>query len=336
MKQDCDKRIYRIIASQVEKPLLYGFSGGKFNDDGDKVTAYTYVVFSQVSNDGYSYYLDKIGGSLALNVDLEKQKKYIGDGAYQLKTPQECIEEGIYKSYGVRFIGMFYENDWYLMKELVYFGETVTEEYARNVLSFNTSQNIWDDDLFIPYENIKKNSTFINSEMDEFKDYPYLIAIIKQQKKGAVNHAFRRYMNEIIFLPFVQKMKMFFPVEYANFIPLYSDDYELIFPENKKHILMVAMVENENELCRIEYFFYQVEQKKIYKWTYLPVENYGHSFHYSPEIIEQLSKISSWKDYTQLNSSCTLDDDNFWNDYVLKQESGEYIYLQAINFNHNN
>jgi len=48
------------------------------------------------------------------------------------------------------------------------------------------------------------------------------------------------------------------------------------------------------------------------------------------DVINVLKDISEWNDRRFLNSSRTLDDPNFWAEYVLKKEAGGYLWLEAI------
>ncbi|HEY9258007.1 hypothetical protein, partial [Chitinophaga sp.] len=50
-------------------------------------------------------------------------------------------------------------------------------------------------------------------------------------------------------------------------------------------------------------------------------------------VISQLKAVTYWGDCSYLNSSCTLDDDRFWEQCVLQQQNGEYKYLRELTFN---
>lgn len=48
------------------------------------------------------------------------------------------------------------------------------------------------------------------------------------------------------------------------------------------------------------------------------------------DIIDDIKAISRWDDHRYLNSSCTLDEDRFWQEYVLKKEKDEYLWLEPV------
>jgi hypothetical protein len=139
-------------------------------------------------------------------------------------------------------------------------------------------------------------------------------------------------MNVTVFFPFAQKLRIHFPDDFRELQSLYGEDYTLLFPENKEYVLMVSMTKNSKSEYSLAYFFYDQSCKEFYKWSYPEPRIALFSYHHSQDIIDDIKEISNWNDCRFLNSSRTLDDLSFWNNYVLKKENGEYKYLEKIYF----
>lgn len=326
--------IYEILLPRVDHSLLEGFYEAVFNEERNKFFACTYVDLSKIEYEEFWYGLNKLGGgSIMRPEDDERRKNYITPNSWSYKTQEECVKEGIYRSYSIRFSGMHYEGEWYVMEQLCYFGDNITEEHAKNHNFFNGEINkYWNSQIFSPDEGITMPSgeKLFDVEMQEFKGQPWIVAHLKQKRKSAVNRAYKRYMNEEIFCPLIEKLKVKFPNEYHKCISLFGEDFTLIFPANKKSTIMAVMVKNAKNEKMLMYFLHESLSNKIYQWTYIKPKTGNFAYHYSNEIISELKKISDWNDEGFLDSSRTMDDENFWNNYVFKKENGEYLYLKEV------
>lgn len=90
------------------------------------------------------------------------------------------------------------------------------------------------------------------------------------------------------------------------------------------------MAEDASKKWRLLYFLFTYETRKFYNWTYFQPTDTDDSYYYGDIIIDDLKQISHWDNENYLDSSCTMDDDNFWNNYVFAQKDGKYLYLQEI------
>jgi hypothetical protein len=68
-------------------------------------------------------------------VDFEKLQKFVDERSYQMKTTEECIQEGLYTAYAIKFFGVYYEEEWFILNELRFFCENMSEEAAKELLS---------------------------------------------------------------------------------------------------------------------------------------------------------------------------------------------------------
>ena len=70
---------------------------------------------------------------------------------------------------------------------------------------------------------------------------------------------------------------------------------------------------------------------RFYKWTYFKSESYDYALFYSQVIIDDLKQICHWDEHAYLDSSCTMDDANFWNEYVFKKNANDgFVYLEEM------
>jgi len=100
--------VFTILERRVHALDLHGYYSGKFSPDKAQFVGYTYVPLDSIDFNDYSFTLTSPGYSFT-GVDLEKTKKYLDDHSYQMKTVEECVEQGIYKAFSMRFQGTYYE-----------------------------------------------------------------------------------------------------------------------------------------------------------------------------------------------------------------------------------
>jgi hypothetical protein len=121
MKNDLEA-IYEILQPRIDRQILEGLFSATFNTEKDKFFAFTFMQLADINYDDYRYALLEFNGHSSINADEERQKVYITPTSWQMKSTDECVSEKIYTSYAIRFSGIFYENEWYIQKELCYFG----------------------------------------------------------------------------------------------------------------------------------------------------------------------------------------------------------------------
>lgn len=334
---DHHDEILSILRPRVDAGLLKGYYEGRLSPEKDKLVALTYVPMSSIEyNEFYGCHskLGGVGGGYGL--DPEKIKKYLPDGCYQIKGRDECLEEGLYQAFSVYFFGVLYEREWYVLPHLCYIGQLTTEAQVKEHLeSLFMQEAFWNSSTFQPIpprpEADVSSMPFRDIELEEFSPMPWLAGYILQDRKREVNRAFVRYMNEAVFLPAIQRLKLLFPDEFYEFHPLFGDGPTLIFPASRDRMLMPVLVANARGESRLYYFYYALSTATLYRWVYFkPAVVYRGPHHYSPDIIEDLRQISEWDNYHYLNTSRTLDEPAFWNNYVLKEENGTYCYLEKI------
>ncbi len=241
--------ILALLTLRVDQPLLKGYYGGAFNPGKDKLFAITYVNISEIDYNKYDFYHDKLDGFVTSGTNDEKMKKWVTENSYQNKSKGECVSEGIYRSFSVRFYGCLFEDEWFILIDLFFFGELLDDTAAKKILERHVDRaDFWDLSSFRigPPSGLSAvngaPARFI--DLEEFNTLPYIVGSIKAKRKEAVNRAFSRYINELVFVPFAQKLRIHFPDDFRELIPLYGDGFQLIFSESKEKLLMVVIIPN--------------------------------------------------------------------------------------------
>lgn len=332
--------VYQILERRVPSYLLEGYVDGILNEELDKLYAYTFKKLTPEDHDIASSLRSSFpnsSGAWGLD-EVKSRNKPDEEGCFTMKDHQQCIREGLYYAYSVSFYGYFYDGWWYILKQLSYYGEHMSEAAAHQLLSENDNLSAaFNHSLFEPMEayyptwGTRVEKLHRGSEYQEFIGIPELVAYLKQEQKAAVCRAFVHFMNQDMFLPFVERLKVARFDEFSGVLPLYSDEFIMIFPNTREHLLIPALVRGVHNEYRLYYFYWDTERKIMYNWTYFIPKSFRFSHAYTETIMDNLSQISHWKEATYLNSSCTMDDHAFWNDYVLpKDEQGAYKYLTEL------
>ncbi|MFD1255515.1 hypothetical protein ACFQ3S_01795 [Mucilaginibacter terrae] len=330
-----NEEILSILKPRIEKLMLTGYYGGLFNAEKDKLVAATVVNLKSVEYEEYQYLHEQLNSHSASHYDFELAKEYLSNNTYHNKTTEELIDEGIYKFFSVTFVGINFEQKWYVLQNLHFYGNLINrdsikadiEQQLNNEYFIKNSLFKPKQPLHIPFKDEMK--IYRNVEFEEFSTTPVLVSLLKQQKKEKINHAYRLYFNEEIILPFFEYLRITRPQEYVSFHELRAN-FTSIFPENKKYTIFCASVFNDKKEYHLNYFVYQAFERAIYKWTYFAASKLSQYEFYGEAIINDLKQVSNWNDISFLDSSCTLDNHEFRDRYIFTKENGQYLYLDKL------
>lgn len=335
MEDNFNQEIFDIISKRVDKKLLEGFRSGVFNPEKDKFTAYTLVDLKQVNYEDFSWSHQKLSGhSSYLNPEeSEKKKKWVSANSWSSKSVEECIQEEIYSFFSVYFLGVFYENEWFILSELNFYGNHYTKNTATQFIQdLNKRGNLWENQIFKPVEvfsthNIHGHEKIVkNVGFEEFEHIPFLVAIQKQRNKEELNRLFWAYFNKEYVEPFFQKLKILDSIKYESFFEL-RGHFTCVFSNDKRNIIFCALIFDNENVGQLYYFV--LLKDKFYRWIYFQPRILNALVFYSHLIIDDLKQISHWDEDAYLDSSCTMDNVNFWNDYVFKKnDNNEFVYLK--------
>lgn len=288
----------------------------------------------------------KFVGFFALNSkasnfkELQKQK----DKEVKIITDNVSDLDNIPRVYANIIIGILYQNKWYIKKENVtYFTaknmEGGRKEYFANLMIWNFfkenstefNPEFWETNLFAKVKDVTKEPDYEKyKEMyahreRKNKDYIGMYEIVadelKKEKKANLKK-FEKEVSQKFVKPFFEKQKS----------SKYFEDYDqinnfiLIYPKDTSIILIPQKIEKKKESYQLKYFLFFRETQEFYEWNYLKPKNLNAKPPiYGSEIIEHLASVVEWN-----FSFDTLDDEEFWQKYILKQDNGKYKYLKKI------
>lgn len=314
--------VWKLLYPRVTATLSKGYCNGLFNPQKDKLFAATFVTDFPTA-DELNFLMSQFDSGYSI---ISKPSGPSGQGKWRALPPGTGLQPAECKAYSVSFHGVYYEGEWFIIPSLTFF-ETADEELAKNSIS---PADVFNNTIYLPYQ---AHSSYINVQMLEFSTAPFLVAIIKQTKKEKINQAFRYYLELAVLQPLAEKLRIHHSNKYDKIVGMYgAEHFTSIFPANKRTVLLVTGAKGQTENgYTVRYLLYMPGEGSIYEWEYFPSCN--SSFYDAGSVIDQLKTVTYWDNPGYLHSSCTLDDDRFWKQYVLLQENGEYKYLRELTFN---
>jgi hypothetical protein len=116
----------------------------------------------------------------------------------------------------------------------------------------------------------------------------------------------------------------------SRFVKMNGKNLRVIFPQDRSVVLSPIVFEYEKDKFELHFFVLIPNEDatySIYKWNYFEPVQAQYKSMYGGTVNEQLNKITKWN-----FSFNTLDDENFWNNFVLLKVDGAYKYLTKVNF----
>ncbi|HEY4197184.1 MAG TPA: hypothetical protein VGM63_16695 [Mucilaginibacter sp.] len=353
------EKVYEVLRPQIHKDILRYLTGGFFDKDQKRFVAFALMPVNKDYFWKYDYLLDFSGGHSAMLFDLPPEKQR-PPGMYGLpeKSLKEYIEDKFYHYNLVSFYGEYDFNEWNILTSNCFTNTKKKTKMFENELSKlngDIKDHFFNRSLFEEtrqyYENqhsrLKKfreqreglNSPYGDIEMKiptadrPFVGHSQLVALIRLKKKREVNQTYIDYCQKAIFEPLSVKLKTFYPDEYNCIESFQPYPFSILFPEHKRYCICICLAINKSKKTRLQFFLYLQENGIMYEWTYFPPSTYKDhkiSLHTLHEIFQPISQMDSF-DYL-INPECTLDDDDFWDNYVFKKEGSQYVYLKEIRF----
>jgi hypothetical protein len=196
--------------------------------------------------------------------------------------------------------------------------------------SLEYNPKFWEMGLFETIKDVKKAPNWekykemLEVEEHENRDYvgmPEFVANeLKRQRKEA-NDRFDSVTGSTVFLPFYERQMKTKPGQFAQYT-LWGKKPILIFPKHRKYALSPVAVTDSSGHKNLRFYFAMAGSDTVYEWTYfepVPIKTY------SGDIIDQLQKLTRWNfSYSNLN------DDAFWETYVLARSGNKYKYLERV------
>lgn len=246
------------------------------------------------------------------------------------------------QNYAFIITGVKFEGEWYYEKaNVTYFESSSIEEgrkqYFNNLQEWNffmenssmVSPNFWETVLFRKVPDLRQHADWekYGDEMwksTEANNRGYvgmyeIVANGKRRKKMAENELFETHLKKNVLKPVYEGQKKKDGKTWARF-----SEHSLIYPCAKDIVINPVLLTNSKGVQTVHYFVAFPKTNEIFEWTYFPVQetNQGSDL-FGSIVVDQLESITEWN-----FSFDTLDDEVFWNQYVLMKEDGRFKYLK--------
>jgi len=302
---------------------------GIMNDEGDKFIGF----FAEETN----------------GLDFQYFKNKYGDRRFTMDESNFSDPPNIYC-----FVvsGIKYKDRWYYKKdEVQLFTSNSFEQgkldYFMNLKEWSffhensdkVSEEFWESHFFNKVTDLKQDPDWDKygkgiwaAEEKENRDYIGMCVIVADGLKKEMRLEYQQFNMEIsedVFIPFYREMADKDGNEFANYKKR-ENGLILIYPKDKSVILNGLIVMDYDGGENIRYFLYDVEAGSISEWTYFaenPIEmnTDREMWNYGTVIMDQLNTITKWN-----FSYNSLDDYEFWNNYVFVMMEGEFRYLKVL------
>ncbi len=238
--------------------------------------------------------------------------------------------------------GVQYHNKWYYEKNNVTYFEPKDTlqgklEFFYSTLSRNEffkkhttelNPDFWRTHIFDTIPDRRKDPSWEKYKegmwkVEEVENRPYigmwrLVATeLKSHRKTFVEEG-DSVLYDTIFKPLYNR-------QHLKLFPASADVGVTMIAPNDRSIFINAVVLQGADTNRILRFFaYLPANHTTYEWTYFPATTLSNRW-YPSQIVDLLEPIGGWNyAYT------SFDNPDFWENYVLKKEKGQYKYLKKI------
>lgn len=329
LKKKIDEEVLEIISKNSLRPTVDCFQTIK-NDDKTK-----FVAFFATN--------DKKFSSKDKDSDEDKNVNIISNSNNDFSFEQN--------TYTYVIIGLNYNSKWYFKKVLVtYFDAKDLDQgkatYFNNLQKLNFfkenstefNPEFWETNFFEKVEDVTKKPDYkkyyesiYKRQERENEGYVGMYRIVVDELKKNESKKIEEFEGKMkveVFTAFYESQKSKKINDIADYY-LFKDELTFIFPKTYSVVLNPIKIKDNNGNFSLRYFVYLPEKKEFYEWTYLkPFAVKEKDVFYNSFIVEQISLVTEWDFGFE-----TLDNQSFWDDFVLLKEGEHYKYLKKIDSN---
>lgn len=266
------------------------------------------------------------------------------DQNVQILTKKDLKDEGfldeIPQTYAYLVKGVKYANNWFYEKSNVTYFQAESlmqgkKEYFNNLQKWNFFQenstefnsDFWETSLFEKVKDLKKDPDWEKYKdmyaSREYNNRPFIgqyEIVARKMREGYKEYEKKFQNNELI--PELDRMIK----ENDEFIDYYipNEGITAVFPPDMNIVLTPILIKFNDGIERIVFLiFYKGE---TFQWTYPKLKEFrGARRFYRSFLLDEIEGLVDWN-----FSYDTLDDQNFWDNYVVKKENGIYKYMSMI------
>ena len=294
-----------------------------------------------------AFYLSKAVPHDFKSLKDDKKDMYINIiSSKDIKDPDFLVDVPQIYAYTVK--GVKYKEKWYYKKTNVTYFEAKDIEDGKQTFfdnlqewdffkedSIDFNPDFWETNQFQKIKDLTKDpdwnkygGTIWKTEEKENRDYIGMYEIVADELKKLKkeeNEKFDSLISSSIFIPFYDGQTKSAPTEFTEYSMLYKR-FTLIYPKERNIVLNPIMITDSKGQKTLHFYFAFIDSKTIFEWTYFKPKVIPEKvWHYGSDIIDQLKTITEWNfSYT------TLDDKNFWDNYVLIKSGDNYKYLKQL------
>ncbi|WP_127846818.1 hypothetical protein [Psychroflexus aestuariivivens] len=275
--------------------------------------------------------------------DLTKNRK---DKNVKIISPKDIKDkeflEEIPRTYAYIIKAVKYNDEWYYEKSNVTYFQANSinegqEQFFNNLQQWNffkensteLNPDFWETNLFEKVPDLKKDPDWDKYGEDMWKsdeinnrNYIGLYEIVAdsfRKEKQSKNTSFEERLSENIFKPAYEILKKNNPNSYSKL-----SVHSLIYSEKRDLAINPVLVTDKDGIKKLHYFVAFNDSQKLYEWNYFePVVIKGNLF--GSKVVDQIDSITKWN-----FSVDNLNDEKFWNQYVLLKEGNNYKFLKEI------
>ncbi|MBK9247969.1 MAG: hypothetical protein IPM69_07630 [Ignavibacteria bacterium] len=285
--------------------------------------------------------------------DIKLLQNNLQDKSVNFITSKKIGDEGYFEDIPQRYAyivkGVKYNGKWYYKKAYATYFAAANEEEGKqkffsNILSFdffkeNTAEystDFWEERFFKKIVDLRKDPDWDKYGQSMWKsrereNRPYIgmydVVVSEQRKEleeqlDAREHDFyNRYLKPLVLSANAQDTFKFEPLTKS------PNDFLLIHPANFSTVLSPVNVHQNGNSIYIRYFVFIQQSDSTYlryEWKYLKPTDFKIT-EFGLNFTEQINSLTEW-DY----SYDYVEDEKFWNDYVLAKSGDSYLYLTEI------
>lgn len=281
--------------------------------------------------------------------DFKAMKDNKRDKNVNIISSKDIKDEGflddIPQTYAYILKGVKHNEKWYYEKSNVTYFEAKNLEEGKQKYFYNLAKwnffkenstefnpDFWETSLFKKVKDLKQEPDWDEYgetiwKTQEINDRPYIglyEIVANQLKKEAAEKAktFDQNIIKEIIRPLSEKIKTEGKYEIVSLKHM-SKDYLLIYPTDKSIVLTPIKVKEKDDEMFLRYFVLipNKDNYDIYEWNYLDPKKFKNT-HLGPSFMDQINTLTTWN-FSYKN----LDDQEFWEKYVLLKSGDNYKYL---------
>lgn len=143
-----------------------------------------------------------------------------------------------------------------------------------------------------------------------------IVADRLREENNIKNEKFENEKTDNVFKPYYENL-------IRNKVITKFSNHSVILPKTRNIALNPVLFIDEKGEKTIHYF---VEYEGgLYEWNYLSQKTIKNDLEFGLNVVDNLGKLTKWN-----FSVDNLNDENFWNNYVLKKSEEHFIYLKKV------